>query len=777
MSTLRTVILSALVAMPGLASAATFRVGAGSGCTHATIQDAIDDAADDPDVADFIRATRGITYADIHLDVHDQHLVLEGGYANCATDAEDDTRTALNGNGDDSVIRIHGSGDIVLRKLTLSGGHQPLFDYGYGGGIRIDDGPHLVSLEDVFVTGNEAGHGGGISVRNGANGDPAFVRLVLGDGVVVSFNHAEFAPTTSSGIQGGGIYCNESSIVWNGGGTTSVLSNTASLDGGGIGAEECDLVIAPHGTYGSFNGLVLNEAGRDGGGLAVAGDSGGGTSFYVTDPDRPVYVAGNSAGREGGGIKLNTGAHAIGWDLILDGNRSFDEGGGVSVFAGGSTLDLDESVFEMRASLEGAPDAAVHCAAGNGCNSISGNIAEDDSGVPQQGAAIRVMANGGFGGNLTSTADVAGVVIEGNSGANLARLRVDCDSPGLSNSILDLRGAAIFGNSLSGSLILNADSPLGCYGNLNMSSTTIGGNAIGGTNVIGSNDHISVVSSIVWQPGRRALDLDGIDEGDVQYLVASDLTGIPPSPTNFVADPRFLDPERGDFHLHASSPAFDFAPTSGAVDVDGAPRSVNLALVPDDGFGPQDAGAYERQSIGNLVRNADFDEDLHIWTNAAPAATSWYADDHAGAATSGSLEVYDLSTATRVVGLSQCVGIPGPGVYRLGGFALSWENIYPAVPDHPILGWALRRDSADCTAAPLDAGEAPAPAAGGWQPLPAQYIVVGGADWTPGTTVEVQLIQEKTANPLGGDSNPVLFDGIVLVPDSDRIFADGFDGV
>lgn len=776
MWTLRTAILLSLTALPGLASASTFRVGAGSGCTHATIQDAIDDAAADPDVADFIRVTRGITYEDIHLDIHDQHLVLQGGYANCQSETEDDTRTVLNGNGDDSVIRIHGYGDVVLRKLTLTGGHEPLFDYGYGGGVQIDDGPHLVTLDHMFVTGNEAGHGGGISVRNGENGDPGFVKLVLGDDVVVSFNHAEFAPTASSGIQGGGIYCHESSIVWNGGGTTSIASNTASLDGGGIGAEECDLTIAPRGTYGSFNGLVLNEAGRDGGGLALAGHSGGGTSFYVADPERPVYVAGNSAGREGGGIKLNTGAHAIGWDLILDGNRSFDEGGGISVFAGGSTLDLDESVFEMRSTLEGAPDGAVHCAPGKGCNSISGNIAEDDSGVPQQGAAIRVMANGGFGGNLTSTADVGGVVIEGNVGANLARLRVDCNSPGLSNSILDLRGAAIFGNSLSGSLVLNSDSPLGCYGNLNITSSTIAGNAIGGTNVIGSNDHVSIASSIVWQPANRVLEADGLDDGDVQYLVASDLTGIPPSPTNFVADPRFVDPERGDFRLHASSPAIDFAPASGGLDIDGAPRSVNLALVPDDGFGPQDAGAYERQSIGNLVRNADFDEDLHIWTNAAPAATSWYVYDHAGSTASGSLEVYDMSAATRVVGLSQCVGIPGPGFYRLGGFGLSWENIYPPIPDHPILGWILRHDSADCSGAPIASGEMQAPTAGGWQSIPAQFIAVDAAEWTPGTTLEVQLIQEKTDNPLGGNSDPVLFDGIVLVPDSDRIFADGFDG-
>src|SRR4029450_5681970 len=125
------------------------------------------------------------------------------------------------------------------------------------------------------------------------SGDPSQVQLVLGDDTLISFNHADFAPGPGSLVQGGGIYCLESSIKMIGGGTMSILSNTAGQDGGGIGAIECDLTIAPHGVYGSFNGLVLNEAGRDGGGLLVEGFSGGGTKFYATNPNAPVYVSGN----------------------------------------------------------------------------------------------------------------------------------------------------------------------------------------------------------------------------------------------------------------------------------------------------------------------------------------------------------------------------------------------------------------------------------------------------------------------------------------------------
>src|ERR1700752_1198571 len=109
-ASLASIVALALAAFAGPAGAATFRVGAGGGCTHATIQDAIDDAAADPDVADFIRVTRSQSYSDVALDIHDQHVVIVGGYANCFDEIGDGQRTVLTGDGDHSVVRIHGSG-------------------------------------------------------------------------------------------------------------------------------------------------------------------------------------------------------------------------------------------------------------------------------------------------------------------------------------------------------------------------------------------------------------------------------------------------------------------------------------------------------------------------------------------------------------------------------------------------------------------------------------------------------------------------------------------
>ena len=128
--------------------------------------------------------------------------------------------------------------------------------------------PHLVSLSHVLVTGNEAGHGGGISVRQRhfRRSEPGSTPTRRRYGHFLQ--HRAVPPVAGSQIQGGGIYCIESTILMNGGGARRLSATHASQDGGGIGAVDCDMTIAPHGTFGSFNGLVLNEAGRDGGGLA-----------------------------------------------------------------------------------------------------------------------------------------------------------------------------------------------------------------------------------------------------------------------------------------------------------------------------------------------------------------------------------------------------------------------------------------------------------------------------------------------------------------------------
>ncbi|HKE48165.1 MAG TPA: hypothetical protein VKB52_08865, partial [Rhodanobacteraceae bacterium] len=210
------------------------------------------------------------------------------------------------------------------------------------------------------------------------------------------------------------------------------------------------------------------------------------------------------------------------------------------------------------------------------------------------------------------------------------------------------------------------------------------------------------------------------------------------------------------------------------MDGDDRPRSVDLALVPDNAYGPRDLGAYELQSIGNLARNAAFDDDLHIWAEATPGISSWSPEDRSGSTTSGSIEIIDDSPAMRVTALTQCIGIPGPALYRLSGWGYVSAN--HGVGDVPILAWYTFPNSADCSGAAVDSGELPiSDDTTGWHPIGGQYVAVSPAEWTPNTSVLIQLVLQKGNDPLFPENGFGRFDDIALVPDSDVIFADGFD--
>jgi hypothetical protein len=127
---------------------------------------------------------------------------------------------------------------------------------------------------------------------------------------------------------------------------------------------------------------------------------------------------------------------------------------------------------------------------------------------------------------------------------------------------------------------------------------------MGGADVIRTIDSYELRSSIVWQPGKRALNvLDAsANVTNVDYLLANDLTGIPASTHNLIADPRFEDPGSGNYRLRLDSPGVDYAPQLtglfdrpvGLATADHLTRMRDLASVPNE-FGAQDVGAYERQ--------------------------------------------------------------------------------------------------------------------------------------------------------------------------------------
>ena len=191
-------LVAALVLAAPHAAADIFTVGVGTGCTHATIQQAIDAAQANPG-ADTIRVTRSLGYTQQALTVNTaQDLSIVGGFATCSQAASDGTRTTVSGAGGAlvPVFTITGqTGSVIrIRLLTITGGDTA--GEGHGGGIHYLGNGRLELIE-TDVSGNTAGYGGGIY----ADGQGDQAELLLSNDVVIAGNTARYS--------GGGIYLND----------------------------------------------------------------------------------------------------------------------------------------------------------------------------------------------------------------------------------------------------------------------------------------------------------------------------------------------------------------------------------------------------------------------------------------------------------------------------------------------------------------------------------------------------------------------------------------
>ncbi len=206
-----------------------------------------------------------------------------------------------------------------------------------------------------------------------------------------------------------------------------------------------------------------------------------------------------------------------------------------------------------------------------------------------------------------------------------------------------------------------------------------------------------------------------------------------------------------------------------------------MALVAN-GFGAGDLGAYEVPSIGNLVLNPGFLVDLRLWPVVTPNVSTWTAPGAAGGPGSALVSYTrgdpSQPPAGTLQGLSQCVHIPGPGTYRLTGFAYGDGNGLER--DRPSLRWTLRNNPGGeaCSGSASAEGIVPFANASGFVATtsPATIDVPAGA-WTDYTNVEVRLaVVEGSLEVLATTSGH--FDGIVLdttaVP-VDALFSNGFE--
>lgn len=756
----------AVLTLPGVALADdpfTYLVGTsvpGAACQYDNIQAAVDAAASHPGL-DFIHVTTQFVHGgfqDEAFTVGTQDLEIIGGYTDCGS-ATPVGRTTISGAGgnSDSVIIVNGAGDRVLRNLLVIGGDED--SSSFGGGIDFNGTGELV-LNHVIVASNRAGYGGGISVRSSGGA----ATLTLDADVVVQNNTAQ--------VDGGGILVQGTARLFMLSDQTAVTANHALGGyGGGIAVfapARADIGSPGYEALGVIDG---NEA-VNGGGIALlgGGDEPVMARLFTTNPTRPVRIHDNAASNQGGAVYVSAQTGGLcAYQFQIEQNRAVD---GAAIYVDGAGIldgpDLGNcGAPESRESLGAAP-----CQFGTTCDLISGNRALDADDQPTSGATIVVGA-----GSIDALFHGYNLTIRDNSGGGAVRTGA--------RIVIRLVNSLVAGNRYSADLILAQGTVL----NVEVTDCTIAGNLIGFGYVFKfeSAGYLKLERSIVHEPGYKTLSYAGSINDPllvIHYDLTNEPTSLPQDGTlKFEVDPRFVDPARGDYHLQAASVAVDFAPIAfdgNFFDLDGYGRNQDLDLKPDAFAGAiRDLGAYERRGIDPLVLNGDFDADLNLWTNFAPATATWNAVDAGSNGNSGSLRVNETNTAPLTVNaLRQCIHVPGPGTYRLAAVTRMRAFSIQKFPDTPVINWAYRPDSEDCSGAFVNAGTLLGTFGTGWLPTPDDAVITVGGEWGVNSTIEVGLeVRKNTSDPDLNSGISAEFDHVSLraVSPSSALLIDGFE--
>ena len=444
---------------------------------------------------------------------------------------------------------------------------------GYAGLGAPDPDVRDIDLYETILSGDLLGNDGSNFANNDENsyhvttGSNNNVTAVL-DGLIIRAGNADgIAPDDS----GGGIYNGFDSPTLT---SCTFIDNSASLGGGIYNAgnatlTDCTLV----GNSANLGGGLYNIYGEPtltdctfSGNFALVG---GGMYNRSSEPVllNACMFSANSAG-------LGGGVYNDGDPILTDSafSNNFAAFGGGFYNSGGSPSLTDCTFSENLAVLDGGGLYAQNGNATLIACMFSANTADERGGgiyisdnSMLTGCAFDDNAAGVSGGGmycLGCSATLAQCTFTGNTAAYGGGMYNFVSSPTVTNCTFSGNSASVFGGGI-----------------LNL----VGGSA-------------TVTNCILWNNSPNEINRPAT----VSYSdVAGGFAGI----GNIDADPLFVDPDNGDYHLSPGSPCIDAGDNSAVpkdivTDLDGNPRFVDDPCTDDTGFGDLpivDMGAYEFQ--------------------------------------------------------------------------------------------------------------------------------------------------------------------------------------
>jgi hypothetical protein len=577
---------------PACAAATTYAVGSGAGCTHATVQEAINAAVIDTGSGPhLIKLTTGTISVPNGLTLHNAvtDIIIEGGYSSCAGTLGSNTRTVLDaaGGADGTVLDIRyfgapASRSIHLSRLDITGGtgESGIFDSSEGAGLELRGNLQVFLEQATHVRDNRANRGAGILIQGG----PGFVDLTLRDQSSISGNIAA--------TDGGGVWCYNLGVIelYD----ASVDFNQAGRDGGGIWlGTQCALIAgSPFSPPGEIVLLDNNSAGTIYGGRGGAvfyQSSLAGPATYELDlqgtPTSPILLINNramcnaspcaSGSGEGGAIYAEgLAAHSV--PMSVKDTTFYNNSAGLS----GSAISVKRGV---RLALAGS---AARCN-GLGFGLCSAVVGGDTT-------AIDVFDNVSTSPAVASSVDIRRTRFTANAGRNVINAFAWYNNAALL-AVVD----SIFDNNTVGALI---DSDYFAY---DFRYTTVVANTLIGSTIPGvfgwyphngtDTGYVTLDGSIIWQPGAKVMyspaDASRYHASHFGCLLVNNLAGVQdPGPVR-TANPQ-LD---ANFVPGPTSPALDVC--NGGLDTEldayGTHRPVDQSGIPN-ALGPYDLGAVER---------------------------------------------------------------------------------------------------------------------------------------------------------------------------------------